>query len=188
MSQLHVLHSPFSDCFVWDGRAAHRDHPWSDQKRVWHRDAPWTTTGGLPGDYPPWGLFHWYNRQTFLSPWIWCGRNYSSQLHTVPVLIFLIAYNVDTLDRTVGERRHVVTVELAVRPVDFSAAGSCELAFTEKVVGQLPQEMKDAVENGVNSSYLQGNIGLTNLLSFLKPLKSKSQISYISSLTLNIHY
>ncbi|XP_071322741.1 ribosome-releasing factor 2, mitochondrial [Trachinotus anak] len=62
----------------------------------------------------------------------------------------------DTLDRTVGERRHVVTVELAVRPVDISTTGSCEFAFTEEAGGKLPQEVKDAVENGVHSSYLQG--------------------------------
>ncbi|XP_045922049.1 ribosome-releasing factor 2, mitochondrial [Micropterus dolomieu] len=62
----------------------------------------------------------------------------------------------DTLDRTVGERRHVVTVELAVRPVDISTGVSCELAFTEDLGGQLSPEMKEAVENGVHSSFLQG--------------------------------
>uniref|UniRef100_A0A3P8RMX2 Ribosome-releasing factor 2, mitochondrial n=1 Tax=Amphiprion percula TaxID=161767 RepID=A0A3P8RMX2_AMPPE len=63
----------------------------------------------------------------------------------------------DTLDRTVGERRHVVTVELAVRPVDItSVGGSCEITFTEKLEGQLLPEVKEAVENGVHSSYLQG--------------------------------
>uniref|UniRef100_A0A3Q2VEZ8 Elongation factor G2 n=1 Tax=Haplochromis burtoni TaxID=8153 RepID=A0A3Q2VEZ8_HAPBU len=63
----------------------------------------------------------------------------------------------DTLDRTVGERRHVITVELAVRPVDIaSVGGSCELAFTEELEGQLSAETKEAVENGVHSSFLQG--------------------------------
>lgn len=66
-------------------------------------------------------------------------------------------FNADTLDRTVGNRRHVVTVELAVRPVDsFSAGGSCKLAFTEELEGRLSPETKEAVENGVQSSYLQG--------------------------------
>lgn len=69
------------------------------------------------------------------------------------------SYNADTLDRTVGIRRHVATVELAVRPVDiFSAGGSCELAFTEELEGQLSPETKEAVENGIQSSYLQGII------------------------------
>ncbi|KAM8827628.1 ribosome-releasing factor 2, mitochondrial isoform 2-T2 [Spinachia spinachia] len=63
----------------------------------------------------------------------------------------------DTLDRAVGERRHVASVELAVAPRDISAVGgSCELAFTEEVGGQLSAEVKEAVENGVNGSYLQG--------------------------------
>ncbi|XP_037121054.1 ribosome-releasing factor 2, mitochondrial isoform X2 [Syngnathus acus] len=63
----------------------------------------------------------------------------------------------DTLDRTVGDRRHVVTVELAVRPgEDLGAAGSCQVAFLEEAAGTLSQDMREAVENGVQSSYLQG--------------------------------
>lgn len=62
----------------------------------------------------------------------------------------------DMLDRTVGERRHVVQVQLAVAPLDISAGGSCELAFTEQLRGQLSPEIKEAVENGVHSSYHQG--------------------------------
>ncbi|XP_040012868.1 ribosome-releasing factor 2, mitochondrial isoform X2 [Xiphias gladius] len=89
-------------------------------------------------------------------------REYGIETHLGPLqvayreTVLHEASTTDTLDRTVGERRHVVTVELAVRPVDISSTvGSCELAFTEKVGRQLPQEMKDAVENGVHSSYLQ---------------------------------
>lgn len=64
---------------------------------------------------------------------------------------------IDTLDRTVGDRRHVVTVELAITPTDIaSAGGSCESAFTEDVEGLLSADVKEAVENGVQSSYLQG--------------------------------
>lgn len=66
------------------------------------------------------------------------------------------SYNVETLDRTVGDRRHVVTVELAVMPVDMTAASACDLAFTEETEKQLSPEIKEAVENGVRSSYLQG--------------------------------
>lgn len=62
----------------------------------------------------------------------------------------------DTLDRTVGERRHVVTVELSVKPEDVFSGGACELDFTEEVAEQLPPELKEAVENGVHGSYLQG--------------------------------
>ncbi|XP_013855003.1 ribosome-releasing factor 2, mitochondrial [Austrofundulus limnaeus] len=59
----------------------------------------------------------------------------------------------ETLDRTVGERRHIVTVELTVRPTDGS---SCDSAFTEELQTQLSAEIKEAVQNGVHSSYLQG--------------------------------
>lgn len=63
----------------------------------------------------------------------------------------------DTLDRTVGERRHVATVALTVRPVDIlSSSGSCEVALTEELEAQLSPDLKEAVENGAHSSYLQG--------------------------------
>ncbi|XP_074546205.1 ribosome-releasing factor 2, mitochondrial [Halichoeres trimaculatus] len=61
----------------------------------------------------------------------------------------------DTLDRTVGDRRHVVTVGLTVQPVD-TFSGSRKIAFTEELGEQLSPEVKEAAENGVNSSYLQG--------------------------------
>lgn len=65
----------------------------------------------------------------------------------------------DTLDRTVGDRRHLVTVQLSVRPADvFSAGGSCHVAFTEDLVKLLSAETKEAAENGARSSFLQGII------------------------------
>ncbi|XP_074473789.1 ribosome-releasing factor 2, mitochondrial [Sebastes fasciatus] len=90
-------------------------------------------------------------------------REYGIETHLGPLQVAYresILHEVsttDTLDRTVGERRHVVTVELTVTPLDISATGgSCEFTFTEELGGQLSPEMKDAVENGVHSSYLQG--------------------------------
>lgn len=63
----------------------------------------------------------------------------------------------DTLDRTIGDRRHQVTAQLSVQPADiFSAAGSCHVAFTEELERQLSAEAREAVENGARSSYLQG--------------------------------
>uniref|UniRef100_A0A3Q2GGF5 Elongation factor G2 n=1 Tax=Cyprinodon variegatus TaxID=28743 RepID=A0A3Q2GGF5_CYPVA len=59
----------------------------------------------------------------------------------------------DTLDRTVGSRRHAASVNLTVRPVDMA---SCEVAFTEELQEQISPEIKEAVENGVQSSFLQG--------------------------------
>lgn len=109
-----------------------------------------------------------------LDPCRWLtGRLFSQRsLHQVQQTYFLTSapvgrgemilylsqpFNADTLDRTVGSRRHIATVELAVRPVDiFSAGGSCKLAFTEELEGRLSPETKEAVENGVQSSYLQG--------------------------------
>lgn len=89
---------------------------------------------------------------THLKKSLW-GRNCSSHQHTV----LLYYSNVDTLDRTVGERRHVATVALTVRPVDIlSSSGSCEVALREELEAQLSPDLKEAVENGVHSSYLQG--------------------------------
>lgn len=52
-----------------------------------------------------------------------------------------------------------MTVELAVAPMDITSdGGACESAFTEEMEGLLLAEVKEAVENGVHSSYLQGII------------------------------
>lgn len=84
--------------------------------------------------------------QALLSLWFLCEFSFDN-------------CGADTLDRTVGERRHVVSVELAVAPRDLAApGGSCEVAFTEELGAQLSTEIKAAVENGVNGAYLQGII------------------------------
>uniref|UniRef100_A0A8C2GQ41 G elongation factor, mitochondrial 2 n=1 Tax=Cyprinus carpio TaxID=7962 RepID=A0A8C2GQ41_CYPCA len=61
-----------------------------------------------------------------------------------------------TLDRTLGDKRHVVTVELAVHALKESCT-SCDVAFEEEGNTQLPAVVREAVENGVRSAYLQGN-------------------------------
>ncbi|XP_029940734.1 ribosome-releasing factor 2, mitochondrial isoform X2 [Salarias fasciatus] len=90
-------------------------------------------------------------------------REYGIETHLGPLqvayreTILQEARTSDTLDRTVGGRRHVVTVELSVRPeVATSAGASCDVAFTDELQGQLSPDMREAVENGVQSSYLQG--------------------------------
>ncbi|KAM8744348.1 ribosome-releasing factor 2, mitochondrial [Acanthopagrus schlegelii] len=90
-------------------------------------------------------------------------REYGIETHLGPLQVAYretILHEVsttDTLDRTVGERRHVVTVALTVRPVDIlSASASCEVTLTEELETQLSPELKEALENGVHSSYLQG--------------------------------
>ncbi|XP_019741673.1 ribosome-releasing factor 2, mitochondrial isoform X3 [Hippocampus comes] len=62
----------------------------------------------------------------------------------------------DTLERTVGEKRHAVTVELAVRPSEDRAAGACQVALAEEAAATLSEDMREAVENAVRGSYLQG--------------------------------
>ncbi|XP_017286742.1 ribosome-releasing factor 2, mitochondrial [Kryptolebias marmoratus] len=86
-------------------------------------------------------------------------REYGIETHLGPLQVAYretILHEVlttDTLDRTVGEKRHVVMVQLTVRPADDS---SCELAFTDELQTQLSTEIKEAVQNGVHSSYFQG--------------------------------
>uniref|UniRef100_A0A3B3UF75 Elongation factor G2 n=1 Tax=Poecilia latipinna TaxID=48699 RepID=A0A3B3UF75_9TELE len=86
-------------------------------------------------------------------------REYGIETHLGPLqvayreTILQEASTADTLDRTIGDRRHAASVNLTVRPVDFA---SCEVAFTEELQVQIQPETKEAVENGVQSSYLQG--------------------------------
>uniref|UniRef100_A0AAY5KE50 Elongation factor G2 n=1 Tax=Esox lucius TaxID=8010 RepID=A0AAY5KE50_ESOLU len=87
-------------------------------------------------------------------------REYGIETHLGPLQV---AYRETilqsaTLDRTVGERRHVVTVTVAVYPImDLSSPpASCEVTYKDDLREQLSQEIREAVENGVNSSYLQG--------------------------------
>ncbi|TDH02246.1 hypothetical protein EPR50_G00171160 [Perca flavescens] len=108
-------------------------------------------------------------------------REYGIETHLGPLQVAYresILHEVsttDTLDRTVGERRHLATVELAITPHEISTTGSsCELEFTEELGGQLSPEIKEAVENGVHSSYLQGPLlgyplrGVSTLIKSVK--------------------
>jgi len=45
---------------------------------------------------------------------------------------------------------------------------SCELAFTKELKGLLSPELKAAMENGVHSSYLQGNADLTDSIPIFR--------------------
>ncbi|XP_061554716.1 ribosome-releasing factor 2, mitochondrial isoform X3 [Phycodurus eques] len=91
-------------------------------------------------------------------------REYGIETHLGPLrvayreTVLHRAAAVDTLDRAVGERRHVVTVELAVRPDRDRADGSRRVTFAEEAAGTLSEGMREAVENGVHSSYLQGRV------------------------------
>ncbi|XP_051552500.1 ribosome-releasing factor 2, mitochondrial isoform X2 [Myxocyprinus asiaticus] len=63
----------------------------------------------------------------------------------------------DTLDRTLGDKRHVVNVELTVHAWTESVT-SCDITFEKEVQAQLPADVREAVENGVQSAYLQGPV------------------------------
>ncbi|KAJ3605275.1 hypothetical protein NHX12_027325 [Muraenolepis orangiensis] len=87
-------------------------------------------------------------------------REYGIETHLGPLqvayreTVLNHASATETLDRTAGGRRHVVTVTLTVSPVDHASSGLATLE--EETERQMSAEMKDAVDNGVQSSYLQG--------------------------------
>lgn len=70
----------------------------------------------------------------------------------------VVFYVSDTLDRTLGEKRHVVMVELTVSPWEASAPGtsSCHMTYDEEVEAHISADLKEAVDSGVQSAYLQG--------------------------------
>ncbi|KAJ8339326.1 hypothetical protein SKAU_G00361120 [Synaphobranchus kaupii] len=85
-------------------------------------------------------------------------REYGIETHLGPLqvayreTILQPGSTTDTLDRTLRDRRHVVTVGLSVTP--WEETTSCDIAYKENV--ELPPDVKVAVENGIQSSYLQG--------------------------------
>ncbi|XP_048044474.1 ribosome-releasing factor 2, mitochondrial [Megalobrama amblycephala] len=91
-------------------------------------------------------------------------REYNIETHLGPLqvayreTIVHSATATDSLDRTLGDRRHVVTVELAVHAVMQESSTSCDLTYEQEVKAQLPADVKEAVENGVQSAYLQGPV------------------------------
>ncbi|MFT7815625.1 ribosome-releasing factor 2, mitochondrial isoform X1 [Arapaima gigas] len=59
----------------------------------------------------------------------------------------------DTLDRTLGDRRHVVMASLEVSPREETA---CDITYSQDIAESLGPDLRDAVENGIHSAYLQG--------------------------------
>ncbi|NWY02472.1 RRF2M factor, partial [Nothoprocta ornata] len=64
----------------------------------------------------------------------------------------------DTLDKTVGEKRHCVTAELEVRPgrARLAAERPATAPAIEFAAGAVPAELRGAVENGIANSCVQG--------------------------------
>ncbi|XP_023113173.2 ribosome-releasing factor 2, mitochondrial isoform X2 [Felis catus] len=61
----------------------------------------------------------------------------------------------DTLDRTLGDKRHLVTVELEVKPVE-TASVMPVIEYAGSVSEDLPTASQEAIENGIHSACLQG--------------------------------
>uniref|UniRef100_A0A8B9L567 Tr-type G domain-containing protein n=1 Tax=Astyanax mexicanus TaxID=7994 RepID=A0A8B9L567_ASTMX len=87
-------------------------------------------------------------------------REYNIETHLGPLqvayreTILQSVTTTDTLDRTLGDKRHMVTVELTVSPSEKSAS----VTYDEEVGALLSAEIREAVDNGVHSSYLQGPV------------------------------
>lgn len=61
----------------------------------------------------------------------------------------------DTLDRTLGDKRHLVTVELEVKPVETSSVTPV-IEYAESVSEDILKGSREAIENGIHSACLQG--------------------------------
>ncbi|NXF93646.1 RRF2M factor, partial [Eubucco bourcierii] len=92
----------------------------------------------------------------------------------------------DILDKTVGDKRHFVTVELEVRPrVVERAATKPVIEYAASVTEVLPEELQEAIENGITNSCIQGpllgfpvqNIDVTVQLLTVHPDTSHTMVS-----------
>uniref|UniRef100_A0A2K6G4N0 Ribosome-releasing factor 2, mitochondrial n=1 Tax=Propithecus coquereli TaxID=379532 RepID=A0A2K6G4N0_PROCO len=61
----------------------------------------------------------------------------------------------DTLDRTLGDKRHLVTVEVETRPTETSSAMPV-IEYAASVSEDLLKVSQEAIENGIHSVCLQG--------------------------------
>ncbi|KFW69374.1 hypothetical protein AS28_06209 [Pygoscelis adeliae] len=67
------------------------------------------------------------------------------------------AQTTDTLDKTVGDKRHFVTAELEVRPrLGERAMTKPVIEYAASVIEVLPKELQGAIENGITNSCIQG--------------------------------
>ncbi|XP_074138379.1 ribosome-releasing factor 2, mitochondrial isoform X2 [Sminthopsis crassicaudata] len=88
-----------------------------------------------------------YGVETFLGPLQIAYRE----------TILTSAHATDTLDRTLGEKRHLVTVDVEVRPCAREKSEVIAvIEYAENIREELLQEFQEAIENGIHSAYLQG--------------------------------
>lgn len=63
----------------------------------------------------------------------------------------------DTLDRTIGEKRHQVTAQIGVRPWEGDMSATVPvIEYNENICDSMQSDLREAIENGIHSSYLQG--------------------------------
>uniref|UniRef100_A0A8C4MIA8 Ribosome-releasing factor 2, mitochondrial n=1 Tax=Equus asinus TaxID=9793 RepID=A0A8C4MIA8_EQUAS len=61
----------------------------------------------------------------------------------------------DTLDRTLGDKRHLVTVELEAKPIETASVRPV-IEYADSVSEDLLKASQEAIENGIHSVCLQG--------------------------------
>nr|KAF6440601.1 GTP dependent ribosome recycling factor mitochondrial 2 [Rousettus aegyptiacus] len=61
----------------------------------------------------------------------------------------------DTLDRTLGDKRHLVTIELEAKPIETSSVTPV-IEYAEGVSEDILKASQEAIENGIHSACLQG--------------------------------
>nr|XP_033785178.1 ribosome-releasing factor 2, mitochondrial isoform X2 [Geotrypetes seraphini] len=91
----------------------------------------------------------------------------------------------DTLDRTVGDAHHLVSVKLDVSPLLAEATVTTSVIEYAQNIAELPKDLQKAVDNGIHTSYLQGpligfplqNVVVTIQLLTIQPGTSMTMLS-----------
>lgn len=86
-----------------------------------------------------------YGLETYLGPLQVAYRE--TILHSVRAT--------DTMDRTLGDKRHLVTVELEAKPTETSSAVPV-IEYAESISEDILKDSQEAIENGIHSACLQG--------------------------------
>ncbi|XP_069483584.1 ribosome-releasing factor 2, mitochondrial isoform X2 [Ambystoma mexicanum] len=119
-------------------------------------------------------------------------REYKLETHLGPLqisyreTILNSMCSTDTLDRTIGEKRHLVTVELGVRPCEEAGPVIAPIVeYSENMSAHLLTDLREAIENGIQSAFMQGpligfplqNVIVTLHSVVLQPGTSMSMVS-----------
>lgn len=142
-----------TDSPLWDGWAPFGDHSWPTEERFWCGLLPWEAPsvlqgmshcGGHPGRYKNWLLF-------------------SSVVHTYFIIV--------SLDRTIGSKRHNVSMTLRISPQLDTSSSSSSSNFSPKVFldlasrrhesqllpgGHAKKDLMHAIREGVEGACIQG--------------------------------